>query len=63
MSAHADEMDDYIKMNPVGPVGGSATLPVAARNMVPDFSQVAGEGRMCVSYLETQGMEEIRETF
>ena len=59
MSTITDEMDDYIKMNPVG---HSATLPLAARNQVPDFSQVAGEGRLCASYLETQGLE-VRETY
>ena len=52
ISKTADEMDDYIKMNPIGPVGSSATLPLASRYHPPDFS------RHCTSYDGQHGVLE-----
>ena len=56
MSKSADELDDYIKMNPVGPVGISATLPLVFRGNPPDFSKAMTNQRTCVSYDPALGM-------
>lgn len=51
MSTTADDMDDYIRMNPVIPVGASNTLPLTSRNQHPLIFDLHQQQRIFSSYI------------